>query len=258
MLNLRKRLVTVRDPVGGKTRYHFPRHSRLAVKRARKMGSKEPGTIKWLHENLRSDDVFLDIGANIGIYAAFAAARVTGGKVYAIEPHAGNFAALLETIEANSMQERIAPINIALDVQPAWIDFTYNKLRVGSSSSQLASSPTHGVARNCVEEKKYATSVDALIEEGIMDAPTLVKIDVDGNEPNILQGMVQLLQHPSLRQLQIEIDPQLEADIPAFMLQQGYTLIHRHLTAHGERDAKRAMERGEASSHPYNGVFNRG
>jgi hypothetical protein len=71
--------------------------NRKEAHRAATLWLKEPGTMSWLDENLRGGDVFLDIGANIGIYTLAAAHRVGAtGTVYACEPHKPNCVALDE------------------------------------------------------------------------------------------------------------------------------------------------------------------
>ncbi len=252
MLSLGGGFVDVVDPVRPEIKYQFPARSRRIVKRARKMGLKEPGTIKWLHKNVMASDTVLDIGANVGIYTAFAAARLVQGKVFAVEPHAGNFATLLETIHVNAMGSRVVPLNVALDSASHWIDFTYHDLVEGSSGSQLATSPTFDQSLAAVTEKKYAICVDELISSGVMDAPTLVKIDVDGNELNILRGMTELLAGHSIRSMQIEVDPQLEEGIFAFLQEYGFTMDHKHLSARGTKELEQL---GEAASSPFNAVF---
>lgn len=247
--------VTVSDPVDSNIRYTFPAKTRRIVKRARKMGSKEPGTIKWLHETLRPDDIVLDIGANVGVYTVFAAARATQGKVYAVEPHASNFATLLETIQSNNMEDRVVPLNVPLNSSSSWIDFTYHDLVEGSSGSQLTSSPMYQASEQGVAEKKLAHTVDDLIAVGVIQTPSVVKIDVDGNELNILNGMTALLAGDSVRSIQIEIDEILEKGIIDFMAEMGYGDFYKH---HSARGAKVAAAHGEQASFPYNAVFSKG
>ena len=58
-----------------------------------KIFSKEPGTHAWIRTGMKSGEVVYDIGANIGVFTVLAARDVApGGKVYAFEPHAANFA----------------------------------------------------------------------------------------------------------------------------------------------------------------------
>jgi len=77
----------VRDSVDGVS-YHFEADSFEAYQRGRLFLEKEPRTIKWLREALKPSDVFLDIGANIGIFSLFAGKHIgPQGHVFACEPH---------------------------------------------------------------------------------------------------------------------------------------------------------------------------
>src|SRR5437879_5933266 len=70
---------TVRDEHA----YVFVATSALLLWRARTLFSKEPETIEWIR-SFGPDDVFYDIGANVGIYSIFAGVRCR--KIYAFEP----------------------------------------------------------------------------------------------------------------------------------------------------------------------------
>ena len=65
--------------------------------RADTYASKEPDTLDWLDAELNDEDVFFDIGANIGVYSLYAAALNAGCRVFAFEPEAQNFATYAET-----------------------------------------------------------------------------------------------------------------------------------------------------------------
>ena len=61
--------------------------------------------------------VIVDVGAFVGdsaIYFVLKGAR----KVYAIEPHPGAYAEMLENIKLNNMQDKIVPINVAIGSKP--------------------------------------------------------------------------------------------------------------------------------------------
>ncbi len=254
LINLRTAgtTVAVDDPINSAIRYTFPADNRRMRKRVKKIGSKEPGTVEWLHRTLRPDDTVLDIGANIGIYSVFAAARTSHGKVYAVEPHAGNFAMLLRSIHSNQLQQRITPLNIALDTAAGWIDFSYNDLKAGSSGSQLATSPAMQAVPAVVTEQKPTQSVDGMIAAGWLKPPDVIKIDVDGNELNILNGMHGLLATTQLRSLQVEADPEQEQAIIDLLAGFDYRLVDKHLSAPG---AKHLAKHGPAASYAYNCIF---
>ena len=46
--------------------------------------------LDWLEENLQYGDVFLEVGADVGIYSIYAALRKPKTMVYAFEPDYSN------------------------------------------------------------------------------------------------------------------------------------------------------------------------
>ena len=243
--------VSVMDPHRTGTRYRFPAISKRVVKRARRMASKEPGTVNWIETNVSDGDVFWDIGANIGIYSLLAAARIGGGKVYSFEPDASSFAGLLQVIALNGMAERIAPLCLALDAAAGPQTFSYRELVVASTGGQLSSSPVQIDAGHYPVEIKFTQSVDGLINARALPSPDLVKIDVDGNEMNILSGMGDLLQRRTVRSLQVEVDPQWQEPIRNFMEEAGYRLTSASRT----RRIAREYQDDAVGDHIHNAVF---
>ena len=243
--------VSVEDPHRTATRYRFPAISKRVVKRARRMANKEPGTVNWIETGVRDGDVFYDIGANIGIYSLLAAARIGAGKVYSFEPDASSFAGLLQVITLNGMAARIAPLCLALDAQAGRQTFSYRELIVASTGSQLSSSPVQIDAGHYPVEIKFTQSVDGLIAAQALPSPDLVKIDVDGNEMNILRGMGDLLQRRTVRSLQVEVDPQWQEPIYNFMEEAGYQLT----SVFRSRQIARQYQDDAVRDHIHNAVF---
>ncbi len=226
------------------------------LKRAATMFLKEEGTIAWLRQELRPDDVFLDIGANIGIYTIFAACRLgKDGAVTAVEPHLVNATRLLQNVWANNLGGRVSVLSCALADADGFRDFNYRDWGAGTSNSQLGcrldSSGQEFEA--AATELKSVTTVDALIAAGAMPRPDLVKIDVDGLEPRILAGMQGLLtSEPQPRSVQVEVEPGTRAQIEDQLEQWGYARQASHFSKGG----KRRLSRGEAeSSIPHNVIF---
>src|SRR5208282_5909309 len=62
---------------------------------------------------LRPEDLFADVGANIGAFTILAAG-VAGSRVLAFEPNPDTFAALTRNIHLNALDERIKPVNAAV------------------------------------------------------------------------------------------------------------------------------------------------
>jgi len=62
--------------------------------RAETFWSKEPETLKWINRNLGDKsnvDLFIDVGANIGIYSLYASIVNQGVSIMSIEPFSANF-----------------------------------------------------------------------------------------------------------------------------------------------------------------------
>jgi FkbM family methyltransferase len=224
--------------------------------RCLKIFLKEPGTVDWIDQYVKSGDVFYDVGANIGVYTIIAASR-TGkkGRVYAFEPHGANFARLIDNITENDLQQVVFPNNFALNDEDGFFPFHYKSGDVGTSDSQLSTSrnATPDEAAAQISELKYATTIDRLIDSGDIEAPQHIKIDVDGNEILILEGMNRLLAGPHRPiSIQVEMNDPHQGKILEFMKEHQYRLATKHYT----RSASRKIDKGsDPETLSYNAIF---
>ena len=154
----------------------------------------------WMREYLkvREGEVFLDVGAHIGKYT-LQLARVVGksGLVIAVEPHPRNYDVLMRNIRENNFENIIA-LNIA-----AWNYDGEIELFPGKSSG------LHSVKRSLQEQqgvssekpplKVKAKRLDDVLETIGADVDW-IKIDVEGAEIEVLQGLEKTLKknHPKL------------------------------------------------------------
>lgn len=224
--------------------------------RALSLHLKEPGTMAWLDATLRPGDRFLDIGANVGIYAISAAHRVgERGCVYAAEPHMANIPALIDNIRLNGFDDLIRIVTAPLTDRPGPGHFNYRVTTTASSGSQFGATRIPGKAEFMpqVREITMGVSVDYLISEGMIDPPHVVKIDVDGIEQKILTGMAELLSGPDRpKSVQVELNRGEQDAIITLMDRHRYRLDHRHATIEGQR---KIDEGGDIMDHPHNAVF---
>jgi FkbM family methyltransferase len=198
--------VRVRDPMTGQ-RYLSVAQSFQAMQRAKELFRKEPETIAWLRRELRPDDVFLDVGANVGTFSIFAAMHITGsGRVYAMEPHLPTAVQLLQNVAANELDERISVLSIAASGTDGFVPFRYKRWREGASGSQLGVEGAPSMRDHVATELKASARIDSLIAQGHMRPPNLIKIDTDGIEMQILSGMENLLRGANRpRSLMVEV-----------------------------------------------------
>lgn len=222
----------------------------IEVQRATTLLTKEPGTIAWLEQSLRPDDCFWDVGANIGVYSLFAAHR--GARVCAFEPHVANARSLLRNVRVNDVQ-RVTVIISPLGSRAGWLQFFYANDAPGSSGSQLGPAvDEHGHPFQPVAcETKWAIRGDRFAKD-TGHWPDLIKIDVDGLEPAVLQGLTGIMAERPPRAMQVEIHQKTDEDIVSFMQVFSYALDHRHYTAHGQQ----ALAKGvDPMAIPHNAVF---
>jgi len=147
------------------------------------LGTDEPHLQKAIRQYVAPGDTVYDIGANLG-YVSLSLAKRVGprGRVIAFEPLPQNIAAFRANIEINALW------NVQL-LELAASD------RVGEAVIRLAENPStaslvwHRDNPSATELHVRTISIDDLVEAGELAYPKFVKIDVEGAEAFVLQGM---------------------------------------------------------------------
>jgi FkbM family methyltransferase len=201
--------------------------------RAQDSYSGEPDMVKWLAENLTTSDVLWDIGANVGAYSLLAAKVCPAAQVVAFEPFIPSFAHLWENMMLNECVERITPLCLALSDHTGIDNLAVKDSRAGSSQHQLGENPKG------LTQKVISWSGDEAIADLFLPSPTLVKVDTDGHEIQVLKGMRETLRNPSLRSAMVEVEEgKTETKIAALLQDAGLKRVDNPFTQ------------------PTNGVFN--
>ncbi|SDM88294.1 methyltransferase, FkbM family [Daejeonella rubra] len=174
--------------------------------RADSFFTKEPETVAWI-DSFNSDDIFFDIGANVGIYSLYATIRHSC-KTYSFEPYHKNYFRLLDNISLNNVQDICLPFLCGLYSQTKIDTFYVSDDRTSSSGHQVGTDvDEHG--NKFIALQKYPLFVFALddfIKLYNIPFPNHIKIDVDGVEDEIIKGMQEILANPSLKSVSIEIN----------------------------------------------------
>lgn len=166
-------------------------------------GTREDVSVKYLQNSgiLQAGDVALDVGANIGYYAFIESALVgETGTVYALEPVEENYARLLQNISLNNSQN-IEHYRVAASDRNGPAQIHVGKKR--NWSSMVNTEPRRFVRSETVD----AIRIDDFLEK--KEIPNFVRMDVEGYEYAILEGMQKTLQRPECRNLLIEVHSDL-------------------------------------------------
>jgi FkbM family methyltransferase len=193
---------------GRKLIYAVP--NRTTLWRVETLFTKEPSTIAWL-SGFAADSVFLDVGANVGMYSVFAAI-VPGARVFAFEPESQNYALLCRNIVQNGLSDRVIGFSAALSDEEKFGRIHLSQFAVGGSCHSFGEAVDFNLQKKAFEFTQgcYSTTIDRLVEAGVMPVPANIKIDVDGFEHKVVAGARETLKDATVRSLLIEINPKLE------------------------------------------------
>lgn len=156
-------------------------------------GLHEFPDMAFLLHVLRKDDLFVDIGANVGSYTVLASSAI-GAKGYCFEPVPSTYTRLMTNIRLNDLGEQVISLNVALGNSTGEIHF---------SSDQNCMN--HVIADGEITKNKIIVNVSTLDEE-LTEPPFLMKIDVEGYETPALEGAKNTLKNEELCAVIMELN----------------------------------------------------
>jgi len=143
---------------------------------------------------LRGGDHFVDVGANIGAYTVLASA-VARARTTAVEPIPSTLQRLTDNICINAIEGRVRALNVGAARKRGRLPFT---TRLGSRNCCL-----YGSSRT-VGEDLVELPVAPLDEILRGDDATVLKVDTEGFEHEVVAGASDVLRSASLQCLIIE------------------------------------------------------
>lgn len=203
--------------------YNWVNNSKLLIKAGETgltgniyTGLHEFADMSFLLHFLRSEDLFVDIGANLGSYTILACSAI-GARGIAFEPVPDTYRRLVENAYLNHLNENVECINKGLSNREENIAFTSDS---GPENRVLVSGEEYS---NIVFVQ--VTSLDSVLHG---QKPLLIKIDVEGYESLVLEGSRKTLSEKTLQAVIIELNRSCDRygfndlHIPQLMLDNGF------------------------------------
>jgi len=158
-------------------------------------GANEATYEKALCDHLREGDVAWDVGANVGRYTRALAERVGAqGRVFAFEPSPENFNRL-KTACGTMDNVLLLQIGLGREDRKLFLKQGHDKL---GATSRVVADDSSGIT---VDVRAAAN----VIEAGEAPIPNAIKIDVEGFEQEVLEGLGRFLREPDLRTVGVEV-----------------------------------------------------
>ncbi len=161
-------------------------------------GSYEPNEMMFLRQTLRPGMVFIDVGANLGLYTLFASRLVgSSGVVLALEPSGRDFNRLLANLQLNESAQ-VRALRLAASDH-------HSQRELLLADDEHSGHNTFGrFAYDSVGSNGWETvqtcPLDEVARQEHLGRVDVIKIDAEGHEWFVLQGARQIIlkSHPVL------------------------------------------------------------
>ena len=199
--------------------------------RAKSFFSKEPDTLKWLDNYGKRDRVLYDIGAHVGLYSLYFSKKFNATS-YVFEPSFLNLSLIQNNLILNNLEKRINIIPNAVYSKQG-ISKLFQLRRVAGDAVTTFNDNEVFKTMLKVSNKKNSPSVtkilglslDQLVENKIIEKPNLIKIDVDGNEVEVLKGSEKILKSKRKITILVEIRKKNYNFISGFLKKKGFRIV---------------------------------
>ena len=132
------------------------------------------------------DLIFWDVGANVGIYSVLFGKEFPAGKVISFEPNSSLHASLTENLSLNGVRNaRIE--NFGLSNIKSFGQIETSRFRAGAGKICLGKNDN-------VDSKSIPVNTRGMYAREFPDTiPNFIKIDVEGHEPEVIEGLFTIL-----------------------------------------------------------------
>jgi len=178
-------------------RFYTP--TKISAYRAKTFFTKEPETLEWMSSRGSHTKVLYDVGANMGIYTIYYA-KMFQSKVYAFEPSYRNLDLLAKNVNLNLLNENVSIISNPISKKFIFSNFFQLRSIAGDAGAtfddnqiekEILEKDKHfhpDAKNNTAQYNTLGLSIDSLRQIDLIKSPDLIKIDVDGNELDVIYG----------------------------------------------------------------------
>lgn len=177
-------------------------------------GLHEYWEMSFVLKFLRSGDLFVDVGANVGSYTVLASGAV-GAHTVALEPVPSSFSRLEKNIRVNGISRLVQAHCVGASDVSGRLPFSIDQDATNRVLSAEDPSATF----------LPVVPIDELLRR---EKPTFIKMDLEGHELSALKGAERTLQNQSLAGLLIETNQNggrhglHQGDVVAFLRKHGF------------------------------------
>jgi FkbM family methyltransferase len=153
-------------------------------------GGYERDEIRYVRTLLKPGNTAIDVGAHIGFFTIHMAAAVgRTGRIYAFEPVDANADLLERSIAENGFGDRVVFRRAAVGAQSGTATLTYAVETLNSGGAYLLRDGAAALAGNV----QKPIPIVALDDLDLQRPVHLIKMDVEGAEPQVIRGATRLL-----------------------------------------------------------------
>ena len=228
---------------GQEVKIEIGKESALEDKRWETILTKEPETIEWIR-NFTKDSVFIDIGANIGVFTLTACISPVS-RIIAFEPFTPNYISLLNNIRRNNI-DKVFAFNCGISDCTSLVELRGKSLITGAAEFSYS--------KELQNNSAVSTLLPFSVFEPLADSnkDLFIKIDVDGAEMGVLHSLEALMRSTNNVSLLIESDTCNEKEVESFMTGMGFRLDQYFESFRPHSITRRLLEAGNtARNHVY-------
>ena len=161
---------------------------------------------QWIHDYLKENQIFWDVGANFGMFALYAALK-PGVRVHAFEPYVPALMEMMQSVRLNQFEDRVHvyPMAVGVKTEIAQVHLDPITVTIGQGWRGIDNKQINA------DKKPYGfyhvpcSTLDDLCDVFGVPQPQHIKIDIDGLDIDVVvAGLHKIL--ANVHTLMVEVE----------------------------------------------------